>query len=144
MWVPCQSGGWAKQTDLTRSQQRTNGSAPILLYSDFLHFHLLSTCLHLPHYQHSHSDSCPSWVAVCPLCQVVLGAIRTSSFPILFYPLPVPVPEESFRYHQKRCLLVLAYHGALLLCIFFHFRVYLIESIPSEKGRNLLFFTQTF
>ena len=33
-----------------------------------------------------------------------------------------------------------AYHDALLLCIFLHFHVYMIENIPLEKGQLTIFF----
>ena len=49
--------------------------------------------------------------------------------------------KAIFKESIKSSILALAYHDALLLCIFFHFHVYMIENIPFEKGETCHFFT---
>ena len=53
------------------------------------------------------------------------------------------MPRSKFQISIKRAPgLALAYHEALLLCIFFHFHLDMTENVPFEKGETCHFFTQ--
>ena len=48
--------------------------------------------------------------------------------------------KQFLDHHQKNSIFVLAYLDDLLLCIFSHFHVYMIENIPFEKGELTIFY----